>query len=77
MEQIPKDINSLVSNSKIIWRKHALQRMFERDIKRHEVLETILNGKIIKNYRDDKPFPSFLIEGEDFTETFMLLLELI
>ncbi|SFV74761.1 hypothetical protein MNB_SM-3-1477 [hydrothermal vent metagenome] len=43
-----------------IYREHAIQRMFERDIYETDVEETIKNGIIIENYFDDKPYPSFL-----------------
>jgi hypothetical protein len=44
----------------IEWRKHALQRMFERSIDRHTVLDTIMSGEVIEIYEQDKPFPSAL-----------------
>ena len=43
-----------------IYREHAIQRMFERDIFEEDVEETIKNGEIIEQYLDDKPYPSFL-----------------
>lgn len=49
-----------VNNGNIIWRKHALERMLERNISRVEVLNTILKGTIIEDYPDDKPFASAL-----------------
>ncbi len=45
----------------INWRRHALERMFERNISRKEVKETLAIGKIIEVYNEDKPFPSKLI----------------
>lgn len=50
---------SMLSGS-IEWRKHALQKMFEREISRKVVKEVVLEGEIIKSYDDDKPFPSAL-----------------
>ena len=43
-----------------IYREHAIQRMFERDILEEHVEDTIQNGEIIESYLDDKPYPSFL-----------------
>ena len=43
-----------------IYREHAIQRMFERDIFEEDVEDTIKNGEIIEEYFDDKPYPSFL-----------------
>jgi hypothetical protein len=34
----------------IEWRRHALERMLERDISRAEVKMTLQNGEIIENY---------------------------
>jgi len=43
-----------------IYREHAVQRIFERDICETDVEETIKYGVIIEKYLDDKPYPSFL-----------------
>lgn len=45
--------------------EHARLRMFERNIKVDDIISVIGNGKIIKQYEDDKPFPSCLISGKD------------
>jgi len=42
---------------------HAVQRMFERSIKEHSVIEVIKTGEIIASYPDDDPYPSFLVLG--------------
>ena len=49
-----------IENHQIEWRKHALQRMFERSIQREEVIKTLLRGEIIEMYKYDTPFPSML-----------------
>ena len=46
-----------------IYRTHAIERMFERNISDEVVEEVIKNGKIIEEYLDDKPYSSFLILG--------------
>ena len=46
-----------------IYRTHAIERMFERNISDEVVEKVIKNGKIIEEYPDDKPYPSFLILG--------------
>lgn len=45
---------------KLIYRLHAVERMFERDILESEVEGVVLNGEIIESYLDDKPYVSFL-----------------
>jgi len=60
------DIISLkeaIKNRRIEWQRHSLERMLERNISRSAVIETILNGDIIEDYSQDKPFPSGLILG--------------
>jgi hypothetical protein len=47
----------------IQWRKHTLQRIAERKIKQSDVIHVLKHGEIIRNYSDDKPFPSALVSG--------------
>lgn len=47
----------------IIFRVHAIQRMFEREISRDDVIDVIENGETIRDYPDDTPFPSRLMLG--------------
>ena len=42
---------------------HAIQRMFERGIRKKDVIEVIKTGEIIASYSDDDPYPSFLMLG--------------
>ncbi|MBF0314092.1 MAG: DUF4258 domain-containing protein [Oligoflexia bacterium] len=44
----------------IVYRIHAVRRMFERDISEEEVLRVLTSGKIIEDYPADEPFPSCL-----------------
>lgn len=46
-----------------IYRVHAIERMFQRDIYEHQVEEVVERGEIIESYVDDKPYPSFLVLG--------------
>ena len=46
-----------------IYRLHAIERMFQRDIGEYQVEEVVENGEIIEEYHDDKPYPSFLVFG--------------
>lgn len=46
-----------------IYRIHAIERMFERDIAELEVENIVNNGEIIQSYPNDKPYPSFLSLG--------------
>ena len=46
-----------------IYRVHAIERMFQRDIAEDIVEKTIKDGEVIEKYLDDKPYPSFLVLG--------------
>jgi len=45
----------------LIFRVHAVQRMFSRNISEIEVHEVLKNGDVIEEYLEDKPYPSCLI----------------
>lgn len=47
----------------IIITEHARRRLVERGITLADVIKCIAFGEIIKQYEDDKPFPSCLILG--------------
>lgn len=48
----------------MIYRLHAVRRMFERDIS-EEAIEAVINsGVIVQEYVDDLPYPSYLVAGE-------------
>ncbi len=54
---------------KIVFRLHAVERMFERRINEADVARIIKDGKIIEAYPNDKPYPSYLALGyEEGTE---------
>ena len=42
---------------------HAINQMFQRQISREEVRKVIDSGEVIKEYPDDKPYPSKLMLG--------------
>jgi hypothetical protein len=42
---------------------HATIQMFKREISVENVQAVLRTGKVIKNYPDDKPYPSILILG--------------
>ena len=62
MEELSIELfNSLCANDVIKWTSHVLSRMRERKITSDSVISTMSSGKIIKQYHDDKPYPSCLI----------------
>ena len=51
--------------SRFVYRVHALQRMFEREIERSVVASVIQSGTTIESYPEDTPYPSRLVLGWD------------
>ena len=49
----------------LLFRKHAIQRMFERGIREEAVRSVVDAGKVIQEYPDDAPYPSRLVLGWD------------
>ena len=56
-------LKSLNSINNIAVTEHARIRLIERGIAINDVVSCISSGEIIKQYEDDKPFPSCLILG--------------
>ena len=52
-----------ITAGNIEWRKHVLQKLSERGIPQQAVREVLLHGERIRDYTDDKPFPSALFLG--------------
>lgn len=48
---------------RLVFRVHAIQRMFQRTISAEEVKQVLTVGETIETYATDKPFPSRLILG--------------
>lgn len=48
---------------RLIYRQHAIKRMFERCITRNDIVEALSNGRKIEEYPNDTPFPSYLWLG--------------
>ncbi len=55
-----KTWKEIFTSEQIVWKRHALERMAEREITQADVLETIISGKCIEYYADGFPFPSAL-----------------
>lgn len=48
---------------KLIYRQHAVRRMFERDISTDDVAAALSDGRVIEDYPTDTPYPSCLWLG--------------
>jgi len=58
-------LRTSIIQRKIIWRRHALERMLERDLSRAIVLDIASNGEVIEDYSADRPTPTVLMFGWD------------
>ena len=52
-----------MSHRKVVYRVHAIQRMFQRGIPADDVKRVIASGEVVESYPDDKPYPSRLVLG--------------
>ena len=48
----------------VVYRLHAIQRMFERNVSVDELRNIINEGKVIERYKNDSPYPSRLVLGK-------------
>lgn len=49
--------------NRLIFRVHAIQRMFQRHIDEKDIRHVLETGETIEEYSDDTPYPSRLILG--------------
>jgi len=52
-----------VNNPKILFRVHAVQRMFERNVSVKKVLQALQTGETIEDYSSEMPEPGRLVLG--------------
>src|SRR5206468_11275700 len=52
-----------ISDARLIFRYHAVQRMFQRGISLRDVRAALETGETIETYSDDAPYPSRLVLG--------------
>ena len=60
-----EELKLLCTVENIAVTKHAKNRLAERKISINDIVNIIKQGRIIKQYEDDKPLPSCLILGPD------------
>jgi hypothetical protein len=56
-------LREAVAEGRIQWRRHVLQKLAERGIQQQAVREVLLSGERIRDYMEDRPFPSALFLG--------------
>jgi len=52
-----------VDSYRVIYQRHAVERMAQRGVSEEDVMQVLLTGETIQVYADDTPFPSELILG--------------
>jgi len=52
-----------MTSRRIIFRVHAIQRMFERNVSVQNVKKVLQSGKLVEDYSEEMPFPSGLMLG--------------
>jgi hypothetical protein len=55
------EYENIIANTR--FRVHALQRMFQRKIRKEAIFEVLISGEVLEEYPDDLPYPSRLIMG--------------
>jgi len=63
VRELPELLRRLTRKDKLAFKKHALLRMYQREVLVEEVKEALLNSEVIESYTSDKPLPSFLVLG--------------
>ncbi len=63
MALLINDLRKLCTDDTIIMTAHVIKRCKERNIDSDSIIKVIMQGEIIKQYEDDKPFPSCLLLG--------------
>ena len=49
--------------TRLVFRVHAVQRMFERQLSVEDVRQALASGENIEEYPNDRPYPSRLVLG--------------
>ena len=65
------DLRRLCTNNAIIMTAHVIKRCRERNIDSGSIIHVIMNGEIIRQYEDDKPFPSCLLLGMSINKRYL------
>lgn len=66
-----EQLRALNKAEQIAITEHARLRLAERSITVGDIVNCIATGEIIKQYEDDKPFPSCLILGKALNDEYI------
>jgi len=54
---------AVMALERLVFRVHAIQRMFQREIAADDVRHVLATGDVIERYPADTPYPSYLTLG--------------
>jgi hypothetical protein len=58
-----RTVREAVRQSRLVYRIHAIQKMFARKISKAELTYALDRAELVEDYPDDKPYPSALLLG--------------
>jgi hypothetical protein len=62
-----EDIIDAIRNYRVRIADHADEETFDDGLTYEEIYFSVIHGEIIEDYPDDKPYPSCLIMGKNFS----------
>ena len=62
-----ENIVDAIRNSRVRITDHADEEVFDDNLAYEEIYFSVTNGKVIEDYPSDKPYPSCLILGRNFS----------
>lgn len=71
MALLIEDLRKLCTDDTIIMTAHVIKRCKERNIDSGSIINVIMYGEVIKQYEDDKPFPSCLLLGMSLNNRYL------
>jgi len=62
-----ENIINAIRNSRVRITDHADEEAFNDSLTYEEIYSSVMQGEVIEDYPDDKPYPSCLILGRNFS----------
>lgn len=57
-------LRQAIGGGRYEWRQHVIERLVERNISQADIVQAILEGEELKDYPEDRPYPSALFFAE-------------
>ena len=61
-----ENIINAIQNSRVKVTDHADEEAFDDSLTYEEIYSSVIQGEVIEDYQNDKPFPSCLVLGRNF-----------